>query len=334
MGTMADVAKAAGVSVSTVSHVLNETRPVNADTRQRVLDAVAATDYRRNALATALVTSRTHSIGVGISAVQNPYFANLVHAIEKRASAHGYTLMMGDSRDDADLESGLFESFLDRRVDGLILAPAPGAESVSLPRVVASGTPFVLVDRHIPDLHCDQLAPENVGPVKTITRHLIDLGHQRIAVMAGSPGLQSSTERLEGYLLAMESAGLKPDPSLRGQGNSNQDDAYAETIRIFGCEESRPTGVVVLNNAMTIGTLRGLKSLTLRVPDDVALVCYDDFEWADLFEPQLTAIEQDIESMGSRAFDFLLNRIEGSTAAPEIVRIATKYRHRNSCGCK
>lgn len=334
MGTMADVARAAGVSVSTVSHVLNETRPVNPDTRRRVLSAAEATGYRRNALATALVTSKTHSIGVGISALQNPYFANLVHSIEERASAHGYSLMMGDSHDDVDLEPPLFESFLDRRVDGLIVAPAPGAEKVSLPRVVASGTPLVLIDRHIPDVACDQLAPDNFEPVRTITSHLIDLGHRRIAVMAGIPGLQSTTERLEGYEQAMKSALLSPDPSLRGQGRSNQDGAYAETIRMFGREESRPTGLVVLNNAMTIGALRGLKDLSLRVPDDVALVCYDDFEWADLFEPRLTAIEQDIKHMGSLAFDLLLDRIEGSTAAPRILRIPTTYHHRNSCGCK
>jgi len=334
MGTMADVARAAGVSVTTVSHVLNETRPVNPDTRQRVLEAAATTGYRRNALATALVTSRTHSIGVGISALQNPYFANLVHSIEKRAAANGYTIVMGDTHDDADVEARLFESFLDRRVDGLILAPAPGAEAVSLPRVVASGTPLVLIDRHIPGVECDQLAPDNLEPARTITSHLIELGHRRIAVMAGFPGLQSTTERLEGYRKPMEDAGLGPDPELLGRGNSNQEDAYAETIRIFGPSKSRPTGVVVLNNAMTVGTMRGLKELSLRVPGDVALVCYDDFEWAELFEPRLTAIEQDINYMAVQAFDLLLQRIKGSTAPPKILRIPTTYHHRNSCGCK
>lgn len=334
MGTMADVARAAGVSVTTVSHVLNQTRPVNPDTRQKVLEAATATGFRRNALATALVTSRTHSIGVGISALQNPYFANLVHSIEERASARGYTIVMGDTHDNADVESRLFESFLDRRVDGLIVAPAPGAEVVSLPQVVASGTPLVLIDRHIPDVACDQLAPDNVEPVVTITKHLIERGHRRIAVMAGFPGLQSTSERLQGFRMAMEGAGLEVDPELCGQGNSSQEDAFTETLRIFGPEKTRPKAIVVLNNAMTVGTMRGLKELSLRVPDDVALVCYDDFEWADLFEPRLTAIEQDIRSMGSQAFDLLLERIEGSTASPKVLRIPTTYHHRNSCGCK
>jgi LacI family transcriptional regulator len=334
MGTMADVARAAGVSVTTVSHVLNETRPVNPDTRQKVLEATTATGYRRNALATALVTSRTHSIGVGISALQNPYFANLVHSIEERATARGYTIVMGDTHDNADVESRLFDSFLDRRLDGLIVAPAPGAEIVSLPQVVASGTPVVLIDRHIPDVVCDQLAPDNVGPVATITEHLIELGHRRIAVMGGFPGLQSTSERLEGFRKAMKGAGLDVDPELCGEGNSNQEDAFTESLRIFGPEKTRPGAIVVLNNAMTVGTMRGLKELSLRVPDDVALVCYDDFEWAELFEPRLTAIEQNIKSMGSQAFDLLLERIEGSTTPPKVLRIPTTYHHRNSCGCR
>lgn len=334
MGTMADVARAAGVSVTTVSHVLNETRPVSPGTRRKVLDAVSATGFRRNALATALVTSKTHSIGVGISALQNPYFANLVHSIEERATAHGYTIVMGDTHDDADVESRLFESFLDRRVDGLIVAPAPRAEAVSLPRVVSNGTPLVLIDRHIPDVLCDQLAPDNFEPAATITRHLIELGHRRISVMAGFPGLQSTAERLEGYRKAMNEVGLDADPALAGKGNSNQEDAFAETLRIFGPRESRPTAIVVLNNAMTVGTMRGLKQLSLRVPHDVALVCYDDFEWAELFEPRLTAIEQDVKYMGSKAFDLLLERIQGSTEPPKVLRIPTTYHHRNSCGCK
>ncbi|MFF2298514.1 LacI family DNA-binding transcriptional regulator [Arthrobacter sp. NPDC058127] len=333
MGTMADVAKSARVSVTTVSHVLNDTRPVNPETRERVLKAIRDTNYQRNALATALATSRTKSIGVSISALRNPYFANLVHAIEARASARGYTLVMGDSHDDAAVEARLFESFLDRQLDGLIVAPAPGAETASLPMIVGHGTPLVLIDRHIKDVNCDQLAPENIEPARQLTRHLVELGHRRIAVISGIPGIQSTTERLEGCRQALQEAGLELDPSLIGHGNSSIDDAYAETLRIFGAGDSRPTGVVVLNNAMTIGTLRALKDLQLKVPGDVAFVCYDDFEWADLFEPSLTAIEQNVNAMGAKAVDLILDRIEGSDAPPQILRIPTVYHHRHSCGC-
>ena len=333
MGTMSDVAKAAQVSVSTVSHVLNSTRPVNAETRDRVLKALQETNYRRNALATALATSRTMSIGVCISALSNTYFANLVHSIENQASARGYTIVMGDSHDDASEEARLFESFLDRQVDGLIVAPAPGAESLSLPILIRHGTPLVLIDRLVNGVDCDQIAPENVEPAKLLARHLIEIGHRQIAVMSGIPGLQSTDERLEGCRRAIQEAGLTLEPALIGHGNSRIEDAYTETMRLFDTTGNRPTGVVVLNNAMTIGTLRALKDLGLRVPADVALVCYDDFEWADLFEPSLTAIEQNVRSMGAQAVDLLLDRIEGSESPRQHLRIPTVYHHRHSCGC-
>jgi len=328
---MADVAREAGVSISTVSHVLNETRPVSPDTRQRVMDAMAATHFRRNALATALVTSRTHAIGLSISALQNPYFANLVHAIEKRASARGYSLVMGDSHDDAEVEGTLLGTLLDRRVDGMIIAPAPHSETANLPRILADGTPVVLIDRHA-DVDCDQVAPDNVEPTRLITAHLIEHGHRHIAAITGLPGIQSTEERIEGFRAAVAAAGPGVQ-SVMAVGNSKAKDAYRAVTKLFGNAESRPTALVVLNNAMTIGSMQALKDLGLKVPADVALACYDDFEWADVFEPQLTAIEQDVKSMGRTAVDLLIDRIDGKAAPRQVLRTKTIYHHRNSCGC-
>ncbi|WP_288026241.1 LacI family DNA-binding transcriptional regulator [Arthrobacter sp.] len=328
---MADVAREAGVSISTVSHVLNETRPVSPDTRQRVLDAMASTRFRRNALATALVTSRTHAIGLSISALQNPYFANLVHAIEKRASARGYSLVMGDSHDDEEVEGTLLGTLLDRRVDGMIIAPAPHSETANLPRVLNDGTPVVLIDRHA-DVDCDQVAPDNLEPTQLITSHLIERGHTYIAAVTGLPGIQSTAERIQGFEAAIAAGG----PSLKSKmvaGNSKAKDAYRAVTRLFGNNASRPTALVVLNNAMTIGSMQALKDLGLTVPGDVALACYDDFEWADVFEPQLTAIEQDVKTMGRTAVDLLIDRIDGKAGPRKVLRTKTIYHHRNSCGC-
>lgn len=328
---MADVAREAGVSISTVSHVLNETRPVSPDTRQRVLDAMASTRFRRNALATALVTSRTHAIGLSISALQNPYFANLVHAIEKRASARGYSLVMGDSHDDEEVEGTLLGTLLDRRVDGMIIAPAPHSETANLPRVLNDGTPVVLIDRHA-DVDCDQVAPDNLEPTQLITSHLIERGHTYIAAVTGLPGIQSTAERIQGFEAAIAAGG----PSLKSKmvaGNSKAKDAYRAVTRLFGNSASRPTALVVLNNAMTIGSMQALKDLGLTVPGDVALACYDDFEWADVFEPQLTAIEQDVKTMGRTAVDLLIDRIDGKAGPRKVLRTKTIYHHRNSCGC-
>jgi LacI family transcriptional regulator len=154
MTTMGDVARLAGVSASTVSHVLNGTRKVDASTRSRVEAAIEQTGYRRNVVARALAAGRTHTVGLSISALTNPYFGNLVHAVECALSAAGYVLIVGDSHDDLHSERRVTDSLLDRKVDGLIVAPAAGSERTTLPAVVASRTPLVLIDRGV-ELDCD-----------------------------------------------------------------------------------------------------------------------------------------------------------------------------------
>ncbi|QTE28279.1 LacI family DNA-binding transcriptional regulator [Pengzhenrongella sicca] len=334
MTTMGDVARAAGVSVSTVSHVVNETRPVRAATRSAVLAAIDAVGYRRNSLARALATSRTRTVGLAISALSNPYFGGLVHAIEARLSAAGYSLVLADTHDDVHREAAVLGQMLERRLDGILLAPAAGAADGSLPVVLATGTPLVLIDRFAA-VPCDQIAPANREPSRLLTAHLAELGHRRVAVVAGLEGLHSSVERLDGYRAAVAAAGLDDDPSLTVAGGSSQEQAHAGVRALFA-GPGRPSAVVVLNNAMTIGTLRALRELGLAVPGDVALVCYDDFEWADLFSPGLTAMAQDIPRLGAGAVELLLARLATPSfaeLAPRRLRVPPAFAHRDSCGC-
>ena len=330
---MADVAAAAGVSVSTVSHVINSTRPVNEGTREAVLAAIAATGYRRNALAAALATSRSGVLALSISAWQNPYFAPLMRAIESRAAELGYAVMVGDSHDDPAVESALVGSLLDRRVDGVILAPAPRSERDAIPTVLASGTPLVLIDRLSP-ADVDQLASEGAEPTARLTAHLLELGHTHIGVLTGMPGIQSTVERIEGFAAAMAAGGARAAPRHVRCGESRADEAHAQTLAMFRSRAPRPTALVVLNNAMTVGAMRALRELELRVPDDVALVAYDDFEWSDLFSPRLTAVAQDVDSMGRRAVDLLVERIDGYDGPRRVERVPTTFHHRDSCGCE
>lgn len=328
---MGDVARIAGVSASTVSHVLNGTRKVDTATRRRVEAAIVETGYRRNVVARALAAGRTHTVGLSISALTNPYFGSLVHAVERALSEAGYVLIVGDSHDDLESERRVTESLLDRQVDGMIVAPAAGSERITLPQITHTGTPLVLIDRCV-DVACDQVGPENFSSARSLTEHLLDLGHRRIGVLRGLAGISSTTERFAGYAAALATRGLAVEPALVIDGESNTDAAERE-VRALMSRADRPTALVSLNNSMTIGTLKAVRSLGLSIPSDVAFVCYDDFEWSDLFEPKLTAAAQDVETIGATAVELLLRRIRGHEAEPQRIRVPTTFHHRNSCGC-
>lgn len=331
MVTMDEVALRAGVSPSTVSHVLNGTRHVNPETRERVEQAVSELGYRRNTAARTLAGGSSHTIGLAISGLTNPYFGPLLHAIERRVSEFGYVLVLGDTHDATDMEQRVVDSLLDRRVDGLIVAPSPGFLTATAPRIAAAGTPMVLIDRSI-DLECDQLIPENEHSVRQLTEHLIEHGHERIAAIIGLPGLDSTVDRVAGYRSALERHGLTVDESLIVAGDSNTDtseQAVAELLR----RPEPPTAVVTLNNAMTIGALRAAQRAGRSIPGDLALAAYDDFEWSDLFLPGLTAIAQDVGRMGREAVDLLVGRVDGADGPFRRRVIETTFNRRTSCGC-
>ncbi|WP_242456100.1 LacI family DNA-binding transcriptional regulator [Mycolicibacterium sp. P1-18] len=328
---MGDVARLAGVSSSTVSHVLNGTRRVDGATRQRVEAAIEKTGYRRNVVARSLAAGRTHTVGLSISALTNPYFGSLVHAVERALSDAGYVLIVGDSHDDVDSEKRVTGSLLERQVDGLIVAPAAGSERVTLPTIARTRTPLVLIDRGV-DVGSDQVGPENVDSARSLTEHLLDLGHRRIGVLRGLAGISSTTERFDGYAAALASRGVAVDPALVLEGGSNTDVAERAVSTLMSGPD-RPTALVSLNNSMTIGALKAVRRLGLSIPADVAFVCYDDFEWSDLFEPRLTAAAQDVDAIGATAVELLLRRIRGSEDEPQRIRVPTTFHHRNSCGC-
>ncbi|MDX1892033.1 LacI family DNA-binding transcriptional regulator [Mycolicibacterium sp. 050158] len=328
---MGDVARIAGVSASTVSHVLNGTRRVDTATRRRVEAAIEQTGYRRNVVARSLAAGRTHTVGLSISALTNPYFGSLVHAVERALSDAGYVLIVGDSHDDVDSEKRVTDSLLDRRVDGMIVAPAAGSERITLPKIAGTGTPLVLIDRRV-DVGCDQVGPENLASARALTEHLLDLGHRRIGVVRGLAGISSTTERFDGYTEALAERGIDLDDALVVDGESSTDVAESAVYQLMS-RADRPTALVSLNNSMTIGTLKAVRSLGLSIPSDVAFVCYDDFEWSDLFEPRLTAAAQDVETIGATAAELLLRRIRGHDAEPRRIRVPTTFNHRNSCGC-
>ncbi len=328
---MRDVARLAGVSISTVSHVLNDTRPVPTPTRQRVLEAIDVSGYMPNTLARSLKRAETRTLGLVIGDIGNPYFTDVVSALEAAAGNAGYTVVLSDIGEDSEREMAAVRLLIGRRVDGLVLAPSAtgGADAVTYAR--RHKVPVVQIDR-IAVTDCDYVVARNGPDMRRLVRHLAALGHRRIAMLTGLPGLSSTRERINGFRAGMRDAGLRADPELMIPGESQRAPARLATKKLMTRAEP-PTALVAGNNLLALGAMRGLSELGLGVPGDVALVSFDDFEWADLFQPRLTTIAQPCRRIGEVAVRLLLERIAEPALAPRHIRLPTSLQHRESCGC-
>ncbi|MFE1863757.1 LacI family DNA-binding transcriptional regulator [Streptomyces anandii] len=340
MPTMADVARSAGVSVATVSHVLNGTRPVLPHTRQAVLDAVEELGYTPNGLARSLVTSRTRSIGLAVSAISNPYFTEILQGVEASALEHGYSLLIADPHDDPVHELRAARLLHERRVDGVIVAPSAAPHEL-VAHLARHAVPTVFLDRLVDTdavtgaagpAYFDQVCADSAEPTAQLVTHLAGLGHRRIALVAGAPGLSTSSERITGYRHGLAAAGLPHDERLVVHGDSTAEGAERATEALLSLAVP-PTALVTANNAMTIGALRALRGNGLSVPGDMALCCFDDFDWAELFSPRLTAVAQPAKELGARAVGLLLDRLGAPDRPPRTVRLPCTFVHRTSCGC-
>ncbi|AUG07882.1 LacI family DNA-binding transcriptional regulator [Pseudomonas sp. S09G 359] len=329
MVTMDDVASRAGVSSSTVSHVLNGTRKVSPATVQAVQRAIQELGYIPNTLARSLARSSTNTIGVAISALSNHYFSETVHAIETACAKHGYMMLFVDTHDDPEQELRVVTALHHRRVDGIVLAPSNG--SMALEYLQANEMPAVLVDRMMSE-QFDQVGVENAQATQALIEHLIGHGHRRIGFIAGRTGFSTTDERVAGYRAALQAAGLAFDPQLVVNGGSNTEPARQATVQLLGLA-APPTAIMAGNNLMTLGAMHALRDAQLDVPGQMALVGFDDFDWADFFVPRLTLIAQPVQALGAQAVELLLQRMALPTAPARSVRLAPTLQLRNSCGC-
>jgi LacI family transcriptional regulator len=336
MPTMADVARSAGVSVATVSHVLNGTRPVLPRTRQAVLDAIDRLGYTPNTLARSLVTSRTRSIGLAVSAISNPYFTEILQGVEAAALEQGYSLLIADPHDDPEHERKVVQLLHERRVDGMIVAPSANPRDL-VAYLARHEVPAVFLDRLVDPPadgppRCDQVCAESAEPTARLVTHLAELGHRRIALVAGLPGLSTTGDAFAGYRQGLTATGLPYDGRLVVHGDSESRGAERATSALLSLA-APPTALVTANNAMTIGALRALRDHGLSVPADIALCCFDDFAWADLFSPRLTAVAQPSREIGAQAVRLLLDRLASPDRPARTLRLPCAFVHRSSCGC-
>lgn len=329
--TVYDVARRAGVSPTTVSHVLNGTRPVSDDLRARVLAARDELGFEPSAVARSLKVRRSNTIGLVVADIANPFFPAVVRGVEDVAQGAGYTVIVGNSDEDPDKEVEYLRVLYARRVDGLILAPT-GQRHQYLQRLARANFPLVFVDREVPDLGVSSVVVDSETATRNAVRHLINLGHRRIAMVSGRPRISSAVDRIRGYREALDWAGIPVDERLNVSGGARADEARAAAEALLDLDPP-PTAFFVANNMMTIGVMRAVRARGLRVPQDVAVVGFDDFEWADVFEPRLTTVAQPTYDLGRVAAEMLLEKIDGSRDGhPEHRVLACHLVIRDSCG--
>lgn len=329
MATIVDVASLAGVSTSTVSHVLNDTRHVEPETKARVISAVQATGYRRDVLARSMRRARTDSIGLVVSDAGEPAFADMVHGVEEAAAQHGLSLLLANSAEDPTRERAAVEALLDRRVDGLILARAAGSGAGLLDRIRQEKKPLILLDR-LADLDVDQVGVNNQSAMASLVEHLTDRGHQRILLVSGDLRVSSLRERYDSFHIAMQARGFEVTAGLLCEGTVTAAATFDSVRTLLRSSPERPTAIVACSTLLAAGALRAVQHEGLRVPETMAFATFDGFTYSDLFEPQITTVRQPAFRLGESAVSLLMRRLDTPSAPTRIVRLDSEIEFRRS----
>jgi LacI family transcriptional regulator len=322
------VADKAGVSTATVSHVINRTRFVREETRQKVLEAIEALNYQPSSIARSLATNSTQTVGLIVSDITNPFFTAVARGVEDVINEYGYHTIFCNTDEELEREDEYLRLLSARQIDGLIIAPT-GVYSERLLRLASTGIPIVLLDRQAPGLDAPLVGVDNEQGAYQATRYLIELGHRRIALLLGLEVISTIRDRLKGYKCALKEAGLPLDerliaradprfygtqPHLPGSPlrspphNQTMPSAYQVLQTLLDLPD-RPTAIFVTNNQMTLGTLYALKERGLCCPEEISLISFDDHDWAPLFSPPLTVVRQPIYRLGQTAARLLMQMI-------------------------
>jgi len=329
--TINDVARRAGVSPKTVSNVIHEYPYIREATRTKVLEAIDKLGYQPNIAARSLVTNRHNLIGFVLWDILNPGYTEMVDTVVATAREAGYMVILGSAGRDADEEDRMATLLIQQRVDGVILASTTRASGVPR-RLADTGIPVVMVSRHVDCAVCDYVVVDNLRGGYLVTRHLIELGHRRIAFVRGTPNASTSLDRESGYRQALDEYGVKYDEALVGQGNYTYQGAYVATGQLLNVEPP-PTAIACANDLMAIAVIDAVIDSGLRVPEDVAVTGYDDIAWAGSRSLALTSVKASMDVMAQEAVTMLLQRIQGSISGPpRRVILRPKLVVRRTCG--
>jgi len=332
VATIRDVARAAGVSVATVSRVLNGSAPVREDTDRQVRTAAQRLNYFPNGAARSLITNRTHTIGVLLPDLHGEFFSEVIRGIDLASRLSGLHLLVSSSHAATDELVAALRS-MRGRIDGLIVM-APEAAAPRLVRECALGAPTVLLNPGRVVRGCGAISIANYDGAFAVTRHLIDLGHRHIAVVTGPEGNTDAGQRLDGFRGALREAGLSAPDGYEVVGDFREPSGYEAASRLLQLKP-RPTAVFVSNDRMAVGVLGGLSDAGLSIPADMALAGFDDIEVAQYVNPSLTTVHVDAYRLGERAFEQLMQQRDDPEAGNGVHEVLpTTLVVRASCGAR
>ena len=309
----------------TVSRVLNEKKGVSPDTRKRVLKAIEETDYIPNSLARSFTLQKTKTIGLVIVDIANPFFTTLARGVENIAAKNRFSVIFCSTDENQEKEALYLEILARKRVDGVILAPA-SKKGASLKSILIKRIPIVLVDRELEsseDFNLDIVKEDSVHGAYILTKHLINLGHRRIAIVVGGREISTAEERVKGYKKALIEAGIPIEDSLIRFSNYSEEGGYTTTKELLRMLE-RPTAIFGGNNFIAVGAVAAIKEAGLRIPHDVALVSFGDIDFLSRIYPFFTVVTQSAYSMGAIAAELLIRRIEGKEKVQEKREVVLK----------
>lgn len=328
--TIKRVAARAGVSIATVSRVFADPGTVSEALRTRVEEAARALNYRPSRAARTLRVGTSQAVGVVIPDLENPFFTAVVRGIEVVLRPAGFTLLLANSDEDAAREREVLQTLRADGVAGIIFVPINNARD-AYRDVLAPPLQVVAVDRLPSNLRTDLVTVDNVEGTRLGVEHLFALGHRDVGLLAGPSRHSTAKERERGYHEALRAAGRPARTDLVHYGDFREDGGY-EGMKALMALPKRPTAVFVTNNLMTLGAFRAVHEAGIRIPDEVALVGFDDMPWATSLNPPLTAVSQPSQEIGSSAAELLLDRIARPERTIRHVILETTLAVRASCG--
>ena len=330
--TIKDLARHLNISVATVSRAMRDMPEIKAETRDAVLKLAKEWDYQPNILATNLVKSRTKTIGVIVPDLAYHFFASVIKGIEEEAFARGYSLLLTQTSELYERELTNVQNLSRGQVEGFIISLSQETTDYEhLKRLQRKGIPLVFFDRDADEIDVSKVMVDNVGAAYEATKHLIENGSKRIAFLAGPSNVTVSNLRQSGYEKAIQDAGLDLDKSLVVHGNYNLLQAIKLTNELFELENP-PDGLVVVSDRLAVGAIAALRKKNIRIPEDVAIVSFNDEPICTIVTPTLSSVAQPTFEMGKMAITLLINQIENPVSAdkPEVIVFKTELKIRES----